>query len=64
MNEGEEPKFCPKKMTLEGKCSVTGGFDCAVEFLGKYGASAMPSHCTCKDLPHHQRLCHCDIICR
>lgn len=57
-------KQCNGTLILDGKCNGNrGGYDCALEFLAKYGASAMPQHCTCRDTPSSKRLCSCVIFC-
>ncbi|MED6122660.1 hypothetical protein PIB30_041839 [Stylosanthes scabra] len=58
-------KFCREEMKLDGQCDGPHpGYDCAMEFLGKYGAGSMPQHCTCQNITNSQRICACDIVCR
>ncbi|XLS47509.1 hypothetical protein HN51_021867 [Arachis hypogaea] len=55
-------KFCHQTLTVNGRCDATrGALDCALEFLSKFGARAMPMHCTCQNRGNSQRLCACDI---
>ncbi|KAL2329745.1 hypothetical protein Fmac_017326 [Flemingia macrophylla] len=60
-----EIRFCPKEMTFDGACPLgTSGQSCFLEFLDRLGASAMPMHCSCKDLASvKKRACTCDVVC-
>ncbi|KAK7395164.1 hypothetical protein VNO78_15710 [Psophocarpus tetragonolobus] len=59
-------RFCPKQIALDGSCPLgTSGQSCFLEFLARFGASAMPMKCSCKDdSPNHKRrLCTCYVVC-
>ncbi|KAK7340755.1 hypothetical protein VNO77_21467 [Canavalia gladiata] len=63
---GDEIKFCPKDMVLDGSCpNGTSGRSCFEEFLGQAGAGAMPHGCRCQDLSaQHKRKCTCQVVCK
>ena len=51
-------------MSLPGTCGGTnGGYNCFLEYLSKFGASAIPKNCTCQQAAHNQRLCKCNVVC-
>ncbi|KAK7374701.1 hypothetical protein VNO80_08138 [Phaseolus coccineus] len=61
---GDELKYCSKDKVLDGQCPLgTSRFSCFEEFLDRFGASAMPKNCRCKNLPSQKRKCTCDIVC-
>lgn len=57
----ENVSFCPKQLSSGGRCRNS----CVEEFVKQYGASAMPTHCTCQDLPvpGSMHLCTCCVVC-
>ncbi|GMY07882.1 SCR-like 9, putative [Fagus crenata] len=58
-------KLCPEKMTTPGTCGNNGNYECFLDFLNTYGASAMPMKCSCQPASTPaQRLCQCLIVCR
>lgn len=55
--------YCTEYLTVDGNCGDDGAFQCALDFLAKYGARAMPQHCTCAAGPPNQKICKCDKVC-
>ncbi|KAI4347732.1 hypothetical protein L6164_008515 [Bauhinia variegata] len=58
-----DPTWCPKSLTFPGSCGEDGDYQCFLDFLAKFGASAMPKDCTCKNNQPNSRLCTCLVVC-